>query len=449
MSPSIDSDSTVHEQTMSIVPVEKVNEKTTSIPADSDIEEPQNREKKIKKVAANKGPMKRTLRPDDERTLKILAEKFCTDQGKAVCQVPECSTKPMKCTKSSNLKRHLSIVHPKVYANLFPHEVSAQKHSELEAFNAVQDAIELVTVNGYPFSMLNSSGMRGFIDSRLQAIRRNGYAATINRFDISKKVAEESNLIKKYITNELKDKTISIMFDVCTKASLSVLGVHATYMKGETVQTYCRSLGTVQIEDRHTAVFLGSMVHSILGEYGKSLSDVFSSTTDTANSAVATTNVLDWIVDNNIKVKADENDSKEESFFDFGPDECDDGLEFGIDIENEIELQKVIENASEKTQLVEEMAETIVVKNTSIVNINQINCGTHVVQLAVNDALNVTDAKDIIEMVHNMCLLMRTQIVLIQIRKIDAKIILPPMDNSTRWNSKFLMVIHPCINQIT
>lgn len=186
------------------------------------------------------------------------------------------------------------------------------------------------------------------------------------------------------------------------------------------------------------------MVHDILGEYGKSLSDVFSSTTDTENSAVATINVLDWIVDNNIKVTADDND---ESFFDLGPD-YDDELEFGIDAENEIELQRVIENTNAQTQLVEEMTKTIVAKNTSIVNINQINCGTHVVQLCFNDALNVTDAKDVIGMVHHMCLLMRTQIVMIQIRKLDAKIILPPMDNSTGWNSKFLMVCFSYIHQI-
>lgn len=224
-----------------------------SIYEDSVIVEPETRKSKRQKTTAKRAPLKRKLRPDDERTLKILADKFRTDQGLAVCQVPECSTKPMKSTKPSNLKRHLYAVHPTVYANLFPHEVSAQKHSELEAFNAVQDAIELVTINGYPFAMLNSSGMRGFINSRLQAIRPNGFAVTINRFNISKRVAEESNLIRNYITNELKNKTISIMFNICRKASLSVLGLHATYMKGETV--ICRSLGTVQIEERHTAVF--------------------------------------------------------------------------------------------------------------------------------------------------------------------------------------------------
>lgn len=86
------------------------------------------------------------------------------------------------------------------------------------------------------------------------------------------------------------------------------------------------------------------------------------------------------------------------------------------------------------------MTQNIVEKNTSIQLINQVNCGTHVFQLAVNDALKVSNSLGTIDEVHNMCVLMRTQIVMIEIRKLECKVILPPLENDTRWNGKFLMV---------
>lgn len=387
-----------------------------------------------KKHATNpRAEKKRRLRPEDERLLKIISEKFRHDERGIICQVESCTSKPMKCAKTSNLKRHLYQRHPKMYANLFPNEVSAEKRLNLEAFNAQQDAIELVTVNGYPFSMLNSSGMRGFIESRLRTIRSGGgHAVPINRYDIVKKIASESDRIKNYIAAELHGKVFSIMFDVCTIATLSMLGVNVTYMKGTDVA--CHSLGTIKIDERHTAVNLAAMIYNILEEYQLSLTQVFSITTDTASNATATSDVLNLIANS----KENENDIAEESIFDVGLN--DDELDFGLDIENQAELQKIMDNMAAHTQLVNEMVQSIGSQNTSIMQVNHINCGTHVLQLSIKDTFEQTDAEDIIKIVHDMCLVLRTQIVMIEVRKLGCKVILPPIDNATRWNSKFIMV---------
>lgn len=162
-------------------------------------------------------PKKRKLRPEDERTLKILTEKFRTNENNAaVCQVKHCRYKPMQSTKPSNLKRHLSQMHPETYKELFPHDVSKEKQIEMDIYNSMQDAIELVTVNGYPFSMLNASGMRGFIQARVQPLQSKCRRLPINRVDIVKQVAETSDEIRKKIKSEMKGKIISLMFDMCT-----------------------------------------------------------------------------------------------------------------------------------------------------------------------------------------------------------------------------------------
>lgn len=90
--------------------------------------------------------------------------------------------------------------------------------------------------------------------------------------------------------------------------------------------------------------------------------------------------------------------------------------------------------------MAEQTAEAIQRQSDSIELINQINCGAHVMQLAINASLAESDSLELIEDVKKMCILMRTQVVMIEVRKLGSQIIIPPLDNATRWNSKYLMV---------
>lgn len=393
--------------------------------------EPQKKKKKTATVTKVPIPRKRKLRPEDQRTLEILAEKFRSDQsGAQICQVPNCKSKPLVSDKPSNLKRHLAALHPVLYEDLFPHEVSNKRKAKLDAFNTIQDAIELVTVNGQPFSLLECSGMKGFIKPRLAALRAEGQNALINRHKIVDDVAKESDLIREYISNEVKGKTVSIMFDVCTIATLSMLGVEAVFMKE--CEAKCRSLGPIIIQERHTAVQLANMLYDVLKRYGISLTNVFSITSDTAKNAIATSRVL------NLVASEKDDGTLDDTILDMNPE--DDDEYFGIDEQNEAELQKVIENMAAHDQLVKEMTENITSTNKSLVLINQVNCCTHVTQLAINGAIDESNSLEIIKEVHQMCVLIRTQVVMIELRKLNKQIILPPLDNDTRWNSKYLLV---------
>lgn len=318
-------------------------------------------------------------------------------------------------------------MHPKVYAKFFPNEVSSQIQAELDAYNSEQDTIELVTVNDYPFSILNASGMRGYLHSRLNPLRFQGHVVEINRQTIACKVQEASDIIRNRIRKELNGKIVSVLFDVCTIATMSTFGVNVTYMENSKV--VCRSLGIIKIEERHTAVNLADMLFDLLAKFGIPLANVFSITTDMARNATNASQVLNTVLANS--------DNTPEITLN---DEHDDDLEFGIDIENEIELRAIIDKANSYTLLANETAETVARENSFIQLINQINCGLHVLQLSVNDGLVESDSSSIIEQVKKMCLLMRTQVVMIWIRKLGSKIILPPLDNCTRWNSKYLMV---------
>lgn len=250
-------------------------------------------QKKAKTAPVPKKKRERRLRPDDQRALNILCDKFRSTSKGALCQVDNCS-KTMKSVKPSNLKRHLSNVHPEVFARLFPNLVNKKKQAELEAFNAAQDAIELVTVNGYPFYMLEAPAMRGFIQARLNAVQPEGYSFSINRHDIVQQISDESNRVRERIKSELKGKMVSLTFDVCTIATFSVIGVDALVMGDQNAKK--RSLGIIKINERHTSVQLANMLFDILADFDIPLQNVFSITCDTASNATATADILNLVI---------------------------------------------------------------------------------------------------------------------------------------------------------
>lgn len=103
--------------------------------------------------------------------------------------------------------------------------------------------------------MLDASGMRGFTQARLKPLRLQGESLTINRLDIVKKVAEMSEIIRNRIKAELNGKTISVMFDMCTIATLATFA---------------------------------DILFDLLAKFEIPLSKVFSITTDTAKNATNT-----------------------------------------------------------------------------------------------------------------------------------------------------------------
>lgn len=117
-----------------------------------------------------------------------------------------------------------------------------------------------------------------------------------------------------------------------------------------------------------------------------------------------------------------------------------DEIDFGIDTENEAEPQKIIDNIAAHTQLVSEMTQDVTNNNDKIVFVNQINCDTHVLQHCENGELTDSNAKFTIQKVHDMCILLPSQVVMIELRKMDKKIIVPPLKNVTKWNTDFTMV---------
>lgn len=406
------------------------NDSISDIPSDNETlispendqsDEPTTKTYSVRRAKGPRAPRKRP--PEQQELLEKLALKFSRDRAtsRAKCLVEDCRSQ-LLTWRPSNLKRHLKMKHASHYDQLFKEKLNDEKKHEIEMFNSIQDAVELVTVNGMPFSIMNSSGMRGFINARSEQLQSSGFKLSLNRWNIVDEVSIVSKHIEDGLKAELKGKIIHLMVDIATNGTLSMLGVNASYSNNYEVK--CPSLGIVKITERHNAVNLADMLYDILAKYDVPLDNVFSITTDNGKNVVNSAVVLDIVAnccDTNV------NPIYAESTHD--------------DYENDVELESLLNNNGiDYASILDDVVENVVRVNDKVVLINHINCSTHTLQLGIKDSLVESDAVAILNEAKEICIALRTQIVQIEFDKLKEDKILPPLENSTRWGSRYLMV---------
>lgn len=350
------------------------------------------------------------------------------------CTVSDCNSTIARW-QSYYFKRHFVSVHPSLLRELIPDAFDADTQCKLDMNQQIYNAISLVTINGYPFSILDTPAIHGFLKKEKQHLEQNGYKLTLNRHMIVKKIKEVSESIRSSISDELKGKLLSIMFDVCTKRTLSVLGISVTFMKNDVV--FARSLGTVHLKERHSGAYMGTVVANTLQKFGTSPSQVISATADQEASMNTTTRHL--------SVRAfDDSADKSLSSGDENEYDSESGDEAQLEMENQIELQNELNNDSRYIELITEMAQNLLRKNNLLSMIHKVHCCAHTLQLAIKAAIKASDAIEIIETVREMMLSLRTTVVNVKFRKLAPTCVLPPMYIDIRWNSDFIMVICFC-----
>lgn len=388
-----------------------------------------------------KNKPKKTKQSDDGDPpfLEILSSYFeRTEKDEIRCTVVDCNS-TISRWQAYYFKRHFERRHPTLLRELFPELADIETQYQIDACNLVLSAVELVTVNGYPFAALDASGFKNIVKGQLDMLERNGYKVTLNRQMIVPKVGEMADLIRQQISKELKHKMISIMFDVCTKTTFSVLGVSTTFMENNEV--IARSLGMVHLKERHTGPYIANVVEDLLKSYGVSLKQVHTVTTDLAKNmfnaarhmalhtndeSEADAYLLDigYNSDNDIEDFVSTNTSSDES----------------LELENAMEIANELNNDERYVQLISEMTNSLQRRSNFLSLINHINCCAHGSQLAVNEGIEKSDAKGIILEVREMVKALRTTIVNIEFRKVAPKCILPCLYNDTRWNGEYEMV---------
>lgn len=232
---------------------------------------------------------RRLTRNVAEEEQLLMAEYFSRNDNGIKCTIQDCTSILSRWTLF-HLKRHLEQKHNSIYARIFVAETNKRHQSKVDAFKMIQNAIALVSIDGFPFTLLEKHAFRCLIEPGLNMLRSTGHTVTINRTTIVQQLASTSDKIRDMIKTELKGRLFSLMFDITTKSTLSVLGVNASFIRNDVV--VCRSLGVVQICERHTGENVAMLVRQILDGSNVSIRQIFAITTDNGSNMVKTTRML-------------------------------------------------------------------------------------------------------------------------------------------------------------
>lgn len=325
---------------------------------------------------------------------------------KYYCDVPNCGSKisNSRSNKIGNLKRHLKTNHPEIFKII---EGTKNNHFEIKRLKLIQSCVELVTVNGRPFSLLDDSGFQNSIQSVLTELEEAGCKLTVNSSTIGSYIERVGNLIREKITNDLKNRLINVMADIATKHHRSFLAINVQYYnEGKII---LRTIGMVEMHVRHSGAAIRDLIVENLKSYGVTMDQIHSFTSDNGPNILSAARLLDEVAKDD-DLSYDEND-----FF------------------RDNQSDRTAEIAKALSQLLSASYAEL-----HLQSVTGINCAAHSLQLAVNEGLEASDATALIYKCREKIKKLRNQVYLIEFRNRGAKY--PILDVETRWSSCYLMV---------
>ncbi|XP_036342269.1 uncharacterized protein LOC118751549 [Rhagoletis pomonella] len=243
--------------------------------------------------------------------------------------------------------------------------------------------VELFTKNGRPLHMADDRAFKILTLPIFSKLKIN-----LNEHNVIKRIEVFSNDIKSTVTEELKGRLLSLKIYAATRQHLSVIGINVQYIKNETIIS--QTLANKELRQRHTGHYLKSVKLEVLNDYKIDINQILTITTD--NGA----NMVKAVHDLNADLRNDQKDDLTENSL--------------ILIENSFRSQIIA----------------------------SIRCGSHTLQLCVNDVLNKEETRHTIEKCRCVIKKLRCQIYLNILKSGAYKISV--LDCVTRWNSTYNMI---------
>ena len=177
---------------------------------------------------------------------------FNAASNKSTCQVEGCGAEIIG-NHGGNLQRHIQRRHPDLFEKSLQDHQNQNKRSAADGQNTLDSVIvkkpkqfkvaltsdtikeacvELVTVNGRPFSLMEDSGFRKIIDPIQNTM---GKSVTIKSSNMRNRVSGIAQGEREKLANEPSGRLLMLKIDSATCRDRSVLGINVQYSDGKGV----------------------------------------------------------------------------------------------------------------------------------------------------------------------------------------------------------------------
>ena len=163
----------------------------------------------------------------------------------------------------------------------------------LSAQEALDACVEMVTVNGRPFSCLKDSGFRKILDPVLTSLNKAsaGPTVTVNRQTISQLITSKAKKLRDQIRAEVAGKLVSLKADTCKRIDRHLMGVNIQLVKN--CKLCLRNLGIREFHRNHTGENMKREILGILEKFGLGVKGLYSCTADNAANIQKTNELID------------------------------------------------------------------------------------------------------------------------------------------------------------
>lgn len=348
--------------------------------------------------------------------ISCFGESCVEDQQKRFsCTIENC--KRVYCDKSAAI-RHLRLNHRAVFDGIKnnKNEKPIQTSGTDQTFELrvkvcpkeiLKACIELVTVNGLPFSVVEYSAFRKILNPYLIALKLKGINLVINRQNIKKYIDEKAADLRALIVKQIRGKAVSVMIDIATRYNRSILGINIAYMFNEKV--VIRTIGMPVLRFTHTATNLVKVIKKYLSDHFIRLDQIISFTTDNGKNMIKSAALIN-------------NEYMEECI---------------EDIDEEF-IDNDIFDESYYDDLLKDICTQFSGSNDSNL-IYSLPCAAHCIHLVIKHSIDASpDIKILLDRCRKLVKKLRTQAVWNLLEDFKSKMAI--IDVETRWNSIFSMV---------
>lgn len=208
----------------------------------------------------------------------------------------------------SNLTTHLKRSHKDIYDT----KICINKNYAAKRLKLLQLCVEKVTINKEPFKNILKSAFQKLIAKKLDKLNAAGHSLNLtdkNLPEVKNHIRETASKIRDCIASEVKGRMISVMVDIASKFSRSVLGISIQYIKDG--KHTIRTIVLIELTERHNADYIAELIYECLLSYKIEISQVVSLTTDNAANMLATVKRLNEIFESSDSNQEEEEEEEE------------------------------------------------------------------------------------------------------------------------------------------
>ncbi|KAL5233767.1 hypothetical protein ACI65C_001177 [Semiaphis heraclei] len=345
--------------------------------------------------------------------------KFNISTNECVCQIPDCVNPIRTGSHSGNLENHVKVFHKDEYLLLLKEKerLTGSKLKRDGCFNStvskkqkvgpldnmiivtkktlsnvslskqklIEACVQLVTINGRPFTLMEDSGFKMIIDPLLDAI---GGDFRINSRNIRNHVKEHAYDIVKNIKLDVYKRLVSLKVDCVTRLNRSIIGVNVQYIKDDKLNI--KTLGMTELSEKHTSEYLKKVLINILKKYDIDNRQVYSITCDNGRNIVKMVKIFNDANDDDIlnedDIEADIESENTEHLRNDGHDILSESTIEDIITDTEIDL-------NDDNNLQQEVYSALEIENEEYLT-QSVRCSEHTFQLCLEQDFKITSVNN-------------------------------------------------------